>query len=106
MSAERLDGLRTLELPVRGMDCAECTQHVQHALASLQGVEEAQVFLSSEKAVLRYDPTQVDLPAFHQAVKEAGYSIASEEAQHLDTPSAPSLSSLTRPILTLFALVF
>ena len=28
--------LQTLEIPISGMDCAECTQHVQHAIEKLQ----------------------------------------------------------------------
>lgn len=107
MSEVNLHALRTIELPVKGMDCAECTQHVQHALSSLPGVEATQVYLASEKAVVRYDPTQVNPAAFRTAVEMAGYSIASEGAQDADAPSArPSLGSFTRPILTLFALVF
>ncbi len=106
MSNATPDVLRTLELPVKGMDCTECTQHVQHALCALPGVIDAQVYLSSEKAVVRYDPAQVDLPAFQQAVERAGYSVVSEEAAIEDTTVSPSLGSVTRPILTLFALVF
>jgi copper ion binding protein len=66
---------RVMELPVRGMDCAECTQHVQHALCTLPGIESAEVFLSSEKALVRYDPTQVDMSTMRRAVEAAGYSI-------------------------------
>lgn len=69
------EALRRLEFPVRGMDCAECTQHVQHALCTLPGVKEAEVFLSSEKAIVRYDPAQVDMGALRNAVETAGYSI-------------------------------
>ena len=50
-----------LEIPVRGMDCAECTHHVQHALAALPGVEDVRVLLSSEKAILQIDPALVSL---------------------------------------------
>lgn len=39
--------LRMLEVPVKGMDCAECVAHVQHAIAELSGVESVEVFLSS-----------------------------------------------------------
>ena len=28
-----------IEVPVHGMDCAECTMHVQRALAALPGVD-------------------------------------------------------------------
>src|SRR5947209_492417 len=76
MSAVTPDGLRTLELPVRGMDCAECTHHVEQALTKLPGVAEAQVYLSSEKAVVRYDPAQTDLSTFRKAVEGAGYTLA------------------------------
>ena len=76
MSAATPDGLRTLDLPVKGMDCAECTRHVEQALTKLPGVSSAQAYLSSEKAVVRYDPTQTDLKTFRKAVEEAGYTLA------------------------------
>ena len=65
--------LATLEVPVAGMDCAECTQHVRHAIAGLPGVASVDVFLASEKAIVRLDPAQVDLPAIRGAVEGAGY---------------------------------
>jgi Cu+-exporting ATPase len=106
MSAATTRESRMLEFCVKGMDCTECTQHVQHALCALLGVEQAQVYLSSEKAVVRYDPAQIDLPAMHQAVERAGYSIVLEETAQEETSASPSLGSFTRQILTLFALVF
>ena len=94
---------RVVELPVRGMDCAECTQHVQHALAAVPGVESVEVFLSSEKAVLRLDPALVKIETLHKAVEAAGYSVPSLDA----APGAQtrSLVSFTRPVLTLFGLL-
>jgi Cd2+/Zn2+-exporting ATPase/Cu+-exporting ATPase len=93
---------QTLEIPIAGMDCTECTQHVRQAIAGLPGVEAVDVFLTSEKAVVRLDPTLVDLPLIHKAVESAGYSVP--------TPAAPPptrpLADLTRPVLTLFGLVF
>lgn len=56
------------------MDCAECTRHVQAAIAALPGVQGAEVYLASEKAVVRLDPGQVDLPAIRRAVEGAGYT--------------------------------
>lgn len=95
--------LRVIELPVKGMDCAECTQHVQHALAAVPGVESVEVFLTSEKAVLRLAPVGVPMDTLRKAVELAGYRVedATIEAQ---TPR-PSLASFTRPVLTLFGLV-
>ena len=104
---------QTIEVPVRGMDCAECTQHVQHAIAALPGVEAVDVFLASEKAVIQLDPARVDLPKIRKAVEGAGYSVADlaahlersgEAAQSKDAPA--DLGDFTHRILTLFGLVF
>ncbi|HKZ55718.1 MAG TPA: cation-translocating P-type ATPase [Anaerolineales bacterium] len=69
---------RTLEIPITGMDCAECTQHVQRAIGALPGIESVQVYLAAEKAVVALDPARVDLPAIRRAVEGAGYGVASE----------------------------
>ena len=53
--------VKTLEIPISGMDCAECTQHVQHAIEKLPGVQSVNVFLGTEKAVVRLDPAQVKI---------------------------------------------
>ncbi len=95
-----------LEVPVRGMDCAECTVHVQHALAALPGVEDVRLLLSSEKAVLQVDPTKVDLPTFRKAVEGAGYTVTESTLEEGTERTSKSLSTFTRPILTLFGLVF
>ncbi len=96
----------TLEVKVAGMDCAECTQHVQRALSVLPGVEDVRVLLSSEKAVLQVDPAQVDLPTIRTAIEEAGYTVPVSAADEHTQHASRSLSTFTRPILTLFGLVF
>ena len=95
-----------LEIPVHGMDCAECTMHVQRALADLPGVEDVQVLLSSEKAVLQVDPELVDLPTIRKAVEGAGYTVPEPQTNKGDEPNSRSLATFTRPILTLFGIVF
>ena len=97
-----LSQTQTLRVPIAGMDCAECTLHVQRAIAGVPGVESVDVFLSSEKALIRLDPALVKLPAIHQAVENAGYSVPDVDAP----PPTPSLESVSRRIATLFALLF
>lgn len=92
-----------LEIPVRGMDCAECAHHVHRALADLPGVQDVHVLLTSEKAMLQIDSAQVDLPTIRRAVEEAGYSIPeTTQATH----TIRSLSTFSRSIFTIFGLVF
>ena len=92
-----------LEVPIQGMDCADCTRHVQRAIARLPGVESVEVFLASEKAIVHHQPGQVNLPAIRKAVAEAGYSVP----EPIETgPQIPAASEFTRPVLTLLGVVF
>ena len=68
------------EVAVQGMDCAECTRHVQQAIAGLPGVEQVEVFLAGEKAVVAFDPTRVDLSKIRAAVVSAGYQAPVDDA--------------------------
>jgi len=95
--------IKTLDLPVAGMDCAECTQHVQHALAALPGVVSVSVSLAAEKATVRFDPRLADLAAMRKAVEAAGYAVPTAEAP---TPPSSPLADFARPVLTVFGIVF
>lgn len=95
--------LQSLEVPVKGMDCAECTQHVQHAIAKLPGVESVNVLLATEKAIIRLDPDQVDLPAIRKAVASAGdYSVP----ETIPSPAAAPMGDFNRQLVLLLAGVF
>jgi Cd2+/Zn2+-exporting ATPase/Cu+-exporting ATPase len=98
---------QTLEVSVKGMDCVECTQHVQHAIAHLPGVESVNVFLASEKAVVRLDPALVDLPAIRKAVAGAGnYSIPETDENAAPTRDNPIVGDFSRRVAALLAVVF
>lgn len=96
---------QTLELPVKGMDCAECTQHVQRAIAAVPGVESVNVFLASEKAVIRLDPARVPVAAIRKAVAQAGEYSVPEIAAPASAPTTTT-TDFTRRVLTLFGIVF
>ncbi len=102
--------LKSIELPIAGMDCAECTQHVRRAIAALPGVESVEVYLAAEKAALRIDPTQVSLDAIRQAVKDAGYSVpdAPANTQRAATSRAalPQGGDFARQVSALLAILF
>jgi len=94
---------KVIEVPIQGMDCVECTIHVQKAIVDLQGVQSADVFLVTEKALVSYDPNLVNLSSIRGAVEGAGYSVPESGAE----PEEDSgLGNFTRPVLTLLAFVF
>jgi len=69
----------SVTIPIKGMTCASCVSHVQRALSHTQGVSEAAVNLATEQATVRFAPELVTLEALGQAVREAGYDVATEK---------------------------
>ena len=101
---------RTMEVPIRGMDCPECTQHVRRAISALPGVESVDVSLAAEKAVVRLDPSRVDISSIRKAVERAGYAVPvlvrGASGPSKESPRSPSLAGFTRPVLALLGIVF
>ncbi len=96
-------GIKTLEIPIAGMDCAECTQHVQQAIAKLTGIESVAVLLATEKAIIRLDPDKVGLPAIRKAVASAGdYSVP----ETVPSPALKPMGNFNRQLIRLLAIVF
>jgi Cd2+/Zn2+-exporting ATPase/Cu+-exporting ATPase len=94
------------EVAVQGMDCAECTMHVRRAIAALPGVQQIEVFLASEKAVVDFDPAQVDLPQIRAAVESAGYQAPVETASDgAVAPTTPAVPDLARQATLVLGLV-
>ena len=95
--------MQILEVPIQGMDCADCTLHVRRAIAALPGVQSVDVFLVSEKAVVQLDPTLVGIPSIRKAVEAVGYEVGTPQPEQ---PDSNKLESFTHPVLTLLGIVF
>ena len=97
---------KTLEVPISGMDCAECTRHVQHAIERLPGVQSVNVFLGTEKAVVKLDPAQVDMPAIRTAVQGAGYDVPASDSPKAEPVSMGDFNRrLTILLVGVFAII-
>lgn len=67
---------RQATISVSGMSCAACVSRVEKALTRLPGVKSASVNLALEKAVVRYDSSQVRSADLLEAVNRSGYGAA------------------------------
>jgi Cu+-exporting ATPase len=67
-------------LPVTGMTCANCVATVERNLKKVDGVEQAVVNLSSERATVSFDPTLAGTKDFVGRIQRAGYDIATGQA--------------------------
>lgn len=78
-----------VQLDIEGMTCASCVRRVERSLEKLPGVEQASVNLATERASVRFDPTQVQPAQLEEAVKRAGYV-----ARAVAPPPAPASVAL------------
>ena len=74
---------KQITLPVTGMTCANCVANIERNLKKVQGVQGALVNLSSERAVVEFDPSLTGIDDLIGRVRRAGYDIATGEADLL-----------------------
>ncbi len=67
-------------LPITGMTCANCVATVERNLKKVDGVESANVNLSSERATVIFTPELAELPILIDRIQRAGYGVATGEA--------------------------
>ncbi len=68
-------GTVTVELPIKGMQCASCVQKIERALLQTKGVTKAAVNLATERAKVEYLPTEANLENMKCAIESTGYEV-------------------------------
>ena len=69
-----------INLPITGMDCANCVISVERNLKKVEGVEVANVNLATERAAVEYDASKAGLQDMVARVEQAGYGVAVGDA--------------------------
>ncbi|MGB3703588.1 MAG: heavy metal-associated domain-containing protein, partial [Anaerolineales bacterium] len=69
-----------ITLPITGMTCANCVATVERNIKKVDGVSQAVVNLSSERAIVNFNPDQATLDDVVARVQRAGYGIATGQA--------------------------
>ena len=66
--------MKSVDIGIRGMTCANCSTRVERALLALPGVAQAPVNLATERASVQFDEKAVDVAAMEAAIRDAGYT--------------------------------
>jgi Cu+-exporting ATPase len=61
--------------PVTGMTCAACARTIERTLQKVPGVQDASVNLATNRASVRFDPSQTDVSNLAKAVRDVGYGV-------------------------------
>ncbi len=72
-------GLKKTSIKITGMTCASCAQNIEKALSRIEGVINASVNFSFEKASIEYDSARVNPAEFENAITSLGYGVAKSE---------------------------
>jgi len=73
---------REISIPIGGMTCTSCAGTVEKAIGNLPGVDVSTVNYATEKAFVRYDPSQTRISQIKGSISKVGY-----EALEIQTDS-------------------
>jgi Cu+-exporting ATPase len=72
-------GLKKISLKITGMTCASCAQNIETALIKTEGVKNASVNFSFEKASVEYDAAKVTPQSLESVITSLGYGVAKSD---------------------------
>ncbi len=75
MAASTASNLAKLQIKIGGMSCSFCSESIRKACARLDGVQQVNVSLSHEEALVQYDPTKVQPWQIEDALRSLGYTV-------------------------------
>lgn len=70
---------KTATLLVGGMTCASCVRRIERGLERIEGVDDAEVNLATDRATVIYDPAKVSIPDLVAKIEATGYTAQVEE---------------------------
>lgn len=79
MSTAAIKPLERMELDIEGMSCANCSARLEKALNQSDGISEAVVNITTEHAVLTFDPAKADVTAVAKLVTDTGFDVGKSE---------------------------
>ena len=65
---------------VGGMTCATCALTIENTLNATEGIKKAIVSFASEKVLVEYDPSKVDLAGIAKTIDRLGYSTRTKKS--------------------------
>ena len=77
------------EIPVYGMSCQHCVNHVTKILEKFPSLENVQVSLDDSKATFVWDPDKVNLLDIQREIEEAGYSMEKPAGEKVEENFIP-----------------
>src|SRR3990170_747267 len=68
--------MKTIELKVKGLCCADCVANVEKTLKNTIGVENLKILMASEKAIVNYDELKTAPDKLIEKIEGLGYKVS------------------------------
>ncbi len=91
------------DLKITGMSCAACSARIEKQLSKLSGVSKANVNLTTEKATVEFDPSEIKISEIIKAVESIGYGAQKAEDLTQDREKAEREKEIKKLKTTLIA---
>lgn len=66
---------QSLQLKIGGMSCSFCVGTIEKAVGRLPGVDEVSVNLGHEEALVRFDPSRLEVDRIRRTITDVGYTV-------------------------------
>ncbi len=93
------EGSAKLQVKVGGMHCSLCTESIYKGLSRLDGVEDAQVSITHEEALIRYDPGRISDHEIRETLEDLGYTARDPDAAEIFAEEEQELAAARRKAL-------
>ena len=70
--------LQTVELDIKGMNCAACEKEIDYEVNKLPGIVQSDVSYKNKNAVIKFDISKTSIKNITDAVNGTGYKVISE----------------------------
>ena len=70
---------KRLTVDVVGMTCAACSARIEKSLSRLEGIDKANVNLSTNKATVSYDDEKIQKDDIVRTIEKTGYQVPPEK---------------------------
>ena len=90
-------------LRITGMSCAACSARIEKRLSKLEGVKSVNVNLTTEKATVEYEPSQIKISDMIKVVESLGYGAEKAEGITQDREKAEREKEIMKLRITLIA---
>jgi Cu+-exporting ATPase len=73
VDSKTIKNSKKIVIPIKGMTCATCAQSIETSLSRNPGVNSAKVNFATEKAVVEYDPDNIQASDLNETITDLGY---------------------------------